>query len=160
MAKGKSSSSELPDQIVTVEIEGQDFTLRLNDFGMRMKIDPVNLEDELREQSGFYFWVARLSTVAGVDAERRKQELDLFLAERTDEIRDELEGAGKKVPGVEAISAKAKTEREYVDRLDAYLDAKQNAGLMNEARMAAQMRSYMILALARGQQQEHAGAEE
>lgn len=141
-------SSDFPSIPVTIDVYGTKVTIDLADWAEDLVIDPNNLSQQLERQSRRYFDIAEYASCAAATAERKKQNLDIWLSERMRELRDGALGRGERAPGVDALKADAKSDPEYKKRLDRMLDAQEDASLLENARDAMKMRQFMLTHLA------------
>lgn len=147
-------SSDFPSVKVTIDVYGQKVTIDLAEWAEELVIDPNNITEQLVRQSRRYFDIAEYTSCAVTTAERRKQHLDVWLSESMRELRDAAVKRGDRAPGVDALKAEAKSDPEYRKRLDRYMDAQEDASLLESARDAMKMRQFMLTQLANAQRAE------
>ena len=119
--------------------------VNLSEYAEKLVIDPNDLGTALLKQANLYYNIAQYASCAIATAERCKQQRDVWLAERIREVRDEaLEAGSKRPPGYETMSAEAVTDPKYAKLQDLYIDAKQDASILENARDAMKMRQFML----------------
>lgn len=140
-----SSKFEVPDTILSIEVDGKTYKLDLNDVADRMIIDPVHLDEELQEQAAFYLWVGTLASAAEMNAEDEKQAFDIFFSELQRDVRLDIEKGGGKPPAAATVEASAKSTEEYADRLADVIEARRIAGMAATVRDAVRMRQFTLI---------------
>lgn len=133
------------EDVLDVEVNGKAYTLDLGRVSRLMMIDPVNLDKELEEQAGFYFWVASLATEAQLLLADAEQVYDIFKAELIDEKREELTPKEGKSPAGTIIEAAAKADPEYAARGASITGLRRTAAVLATVRDAVRMRQYTLI---------------
>lgn len=137
-------SSDFPSVPVTIDVYGAKVTVDLAEWAEELVIDPNNLSEQLARQSRRYFDIAEYASCAATAAERKKQALDVWLAEAMRDFRDECLSKGEKAPSVDFSKATIKAMPEYKKRLERWLDAQEDASMLENARDAMKMRQFML----------------
>lgn len=154
-----STSFQIPEQTIHIDVEGDTFNLDMRELGNLCRIDPNQLDLEMREQSAMYVWVGMLAANAKAYAEQLKQEMKLLTSELVKEVRRGYEGQGKP-PAKDIIVMEAQESAEYIKASDDYLAAQKTADLAEVAREAVKMRQFLLTVLGNNRRsEEHADAQ-
>jgi|GEM_PF-4908601 len=145
---------DFPSVEITIDVYGQAAVIDLADFAELLVIDPNNISEQLVRQARLYFDIAEYASCAVSAAERRKQALDIWQAEQWTEVFDSASERGAKPPTVDSAKAAVKGDPEYRKRLALWMDAQEDASLLENARDAMKMRQFMLTKLAGAQEAE------
>jgi len=146
---------DFPDVTIDVDVYGHTETVNLADFAEKLVIDPANIDVALVRQPNLYFNIAEYATCAAATAERCRQQRDVWLAEAIRDKRDAALSEGKgRAPGYDTLEAEAKSEKRFQELDELYIDAKQDASMLENARDAMKMRQFMLGHLAGAQKAE------
>lgn len=135
---------DFPDVTLDVDVYGHIEKVNLSDFAEKLVIDPNHLDVALLRQANLYFNIAQYASCAVATSERCRQQRDVWLAERIRELRDEALERGGRAPGYDTLSAEATSDSKYAKLQDLYIDAKQDASILENARDAMKMRQFML----------------
>lgn len=146
---------DFPDVSLDVDIYGHTESINLSEFADKLVIDPANIDTAMVRQPNLYFNIAEFAACAIATAERCRQQRDVWLAERIRELRDAaLSEGAKRAPGYDTLEAEAKSDRQFIKLDSLYIDAKQDASMLENARDAMKMRQFMLGHLAGAQKAE------
>lgn len=147
-------SSDFPSVIIVIEVYGHEVSIDLAEWAEDLVIDPNNIAQQLERQARRYFDIAEYAACAVATAERRKQGLEIWQAEKWRDVFDDAAGRGEKPPTVDNAKATVKADPEYRKRLTRYSEAQEDASLLENARDAMKMRQFMLTQLAGAQRAE------
>jgi len=146
---------DFPDVKLDVDVYGHRETINLSEFAEKLVIDPANIQAALLRQPNLYFNIAEFASCAIATAERCRQQRDVWLAERIRDNRDvALSEGAKRAPGYDTLEAEAKTNPRFIELDSLYIDSKQDASMLENARDAMKMRQFMLGHLAGSQKLE------
>jgi len=137
-------SEKIPSVVLKVNVYGTRQTIDLSSWAENLLIDPADIQHELEKQPRLYFEIGEITACAITQAERTKHDLEVWLSEKVSEIRNEAIGRGGKLPGYDTLEAEAKTDPEYERLYSRYIDAKEDASVLEVARDAMKMRQFML----------------
>lgn len=146
---------DLPNITLSITVEGEDYPLNLRKFQNVIKIDPNNLEGEMREQPGLYAWIATLAANAEINAELAKHDFETWFAGQCSRTRLSYASTNPKI-AASSVEAEVKASEEYPDRWETVLEAKRDAAVAGVARDAMRQRQYMLEAMAKSRRLEEA----
>lgn len=112
----------------------------VDDLYARCKIDPVDLDGELTEQSALYAWWATLAAEADYEADRAQQRLGVVEAEVVSRLREEGNAAT-------LVDKLVKGQPDYAEALEVYLLKKRNARVLSALVRSLEHRREMLVAL-------------
>ena len=146
---------DFPNVDIDVDVYGHSESVNLSEFADKLVIDPANIDVALVRQPNLYFNIATFAACAVATAERCRQQRDVWLAERIRDLRDAALSEGtKRAPGYDTLEAEAKSEKRFQELDELYIDAKQDASVLETARDAMKMRQFMLGHLAGAQKAE------
>lgn len=120
----------------------------LSEFEQDRKLDPSQLDVEAVQQADLFFKWAERAITARSDAERLELVLEVTEARIQAEIRKDPESFKLEGRVTEAgVAAAVKQSARYIEAHDAWLDAKEQASLLDKAVIAMDMKKRMIESL-------------
>ncbi len=140
--------SNFPSVVVKVDVYGHKVEVDLTEWAEELVIDPNNISAQLERQARLYFDIAEYAACAVAGAERKKQALEIWMAEKWREVMD----GGKMT--VDSAKNAVREDPEF-DRLSGlYIDAREDSSLLENARDAMKQRQFMLSQLAGAQRAE------
>lgn len=137
-----------------ISISDEVYTIDVADLIVNLKIDPVDIGDDLRDQPGAFAWVATVTAQAEFEAGRAKQRLVAVKATLGKELHAENVGLGRYDRLTEAaIEERVTTDECVMDLVDEYLDAARRAAILTGLREAYRQRKDMLNIIGYGTRQ-------
>lgn len=141
-------SSDFPEVKIDIDVYGHKVTIDLAEWADVLLVDPNNLPEQMERVSRQFFDIAQYAACAVATAERRKQTLEIWQAEKWRDIFDNAGGRGEKLPTVDNAKAIVKADPKFGQLSDRYADAREDASLLENARDAVKMKQFMLSRLA------------
>ncbi len=140
--------SNLPDITIKVSVYGHDVAVNLSECAEDLLVDPNNLDEQMARQAVLYFDIAEYAACAIAEAERCKQDLEVWQSEKWRDLFNRAVERGEKPPTVDSAKAEVKADPKYATLHSRYIDAQEDASLLENARDAMKMRQFMLAKLA------------
>ena len=137
-----------------ISISGEVHTVDLADLIVQLKIDPVDIGDDLREQPGRFAWVAVIAAQADFEAGRIKQSLAAVRATLGKELHSANVGKDRNDRLTEAgIDERVTTDERVLDLVDDHAEAARRAAILAGLREAYRQRRDMLNVIGYGTRQ-------
>lgn len=137
-----------------IEVCGETYAVDIAELVAELKIDPVDVSEDLRMQSGMFAWIAVLAAQAEYEAGRAKQRLAAIRATIGKELRADNKGKGRDERMTEAaIDERVTTDERVLGIFDEYAEAARRAAILVGLREAYRQRFGTLNALAYGARQ-------
>ena len=129
-------------------------TVDVAELMLGLRIDPVDVGEDLRAQPGSFAWVAVLAAQADYDAGRAKQSLAALRAAIGKELHADNQGKSRYDRMTEpAIDEEVTIDSRVLDMVDDYGELARRAAILTGIREAFRHRRDMLNALAYGSRQ-------
>ena len=137
-----------------ISISDEVYTVNVADLIANLKIDPVDIGDDLREQPGHFAWVATVAAQAEYEAGRIKQRLAAVKATLGKELHSGNLGAERADRLTEAaIEERVATDESVLDMLDEYGEAARRSAILVGLRESYRQRKDMLNIIGYGTRQ-------
>ncbi|KKN68969.1 hypothetical protein LCGC14_0446540 [marine sediment metagenome] len=137
-----------------INVLDETYVIDIAELMLDLRIDPVDVGEDLRNQPGSFAWVAVLAAQADYEAGRAKQSLAALRAVIGKELHAENEGKGRADRMTEAAVDECVTTDEHVlEMAEEYMELARRAAILTGLREAFRHRKDMLNALAYGSRQ-------
>lgn len=141
----------MEEETTTLKINGKEYEYNVDE---QLQIDTSDISEEFATHAGKFAYWAILVENASYQVDVLKQDLAVARAQLDAQKRAELKAAGKKSTE-KMVENMVITDPQYLEKEDAYLDAKRTLGYFKAAKDAMIQRKDMLVSLGATQRAEY-----